>query len=99
MELYSIIVKFEWDERKNEINIRKHGFDFRDAWEVFQGPLLVRLDQREDYGEDRWQGIGLLRGQVVVLIFTQRGSDLIRVISLRKARKHEREGFEKALQD
>ncbi|SPE25961.1 conserved hypothetical protein [Acidobacteriia bacterium SbA2] len=94
-----MLVKFERDERKNEINIRKHGFDFRDAWEVFAGPFLVRLDQREDYGEDRWQGIGLLRGQVVVLIFTQRGPDIIRVISLRKARKHEREGFEKALQD
>ena len=29
-------VKFEWDEEKNEQNIRKHGFDFADAWEVFQ---------------------------------------------------------------
>lgn len=56
-------VKFEWDERKNIANIRKHGFDFQDAWEVFQGPLLARPDQCEDYGEDRWQGIGLLRGQ------------------------------------
>jgi len=92
-------MKFEWDERKNEINIRKHGFDFRDAREVFDGPLLVRLDQREDYGEDRWQGIGLIRGQVVVLIFTQRDLEVIRVISVRKATKHEREGFEKALQD
>jgi hypothetical protein len=55
-----------WD---NEANIRKHGFDFQDAWEVFQGPLLPRLDQREDYGEGRWQGIGLLGGQVVVVIF------------------------------
>jgi hypothetical protein len=92
-------VKFEWDERKNEVNIRKHGFDFHDAWEVFQGPLLARLDEREDYGEDRWQGIGLLRGQVVVVVFAQRRSDIVRVISLRKAKKHEREGFERALQD
>jgi hypothetical protein len=92
-------VKFEWDKRKNEANIRKHGFDFHDAWQVFQGPLLARLDEREDYGEDRWQGIGLLRDQVVVVIFTQRQPDVTRVISLRKAKKHEREGFEKALQD
>jgi hypothetical protein len=92
-------MKFEWDESKNEANLRKHGFDFHDAREVFQGPLLARLDERENYGEDRWQGIGLLRGQVVVVIFTQRQPDIIRVISLRKAKKHEREGFEKALQD
>jgi hypothetical protein len=94
-----VVVKFEWDARKNEANIRKHGFDFHDTWEVFQGPLLARLDEREDYGEDRWQGVGLLRGEVVVVIFTQRQPDIIRVISLRKAKKHEREGFEKALQD
>jgi uncharacterized DUF497 family protein len=43
--------------------------------------------------------VGLLRGEVVVVIFTQRQPDIIRVISLRKAKKHEREGFEKALQD
>jgi hypothetical protein len=66
---------------------------------VFQGPLLARLDERKDYGEDRWQGVGLLRGEVVVVIFTQPKPDIIRVISLRKAKKHEREGFEKALQD
>jgi hypothetical protein len=48
-----VVVKFEWDARKNEANIRKHGFDFHDTWEVFQGPLLARLDERKDYGEDR----------------------------------------------
>jgi hypothetical protein len=94
-----VAVKFEWDARKNEANIRKHGFDFHDAWEVFQGPLLARLDDREDYGEDRWQGVGLLRGELVVVIFTQRQPGIIRVISLRKAKKHEREDFEKALQN
>ena len=92
-------MKFEWDARKNETNIRKHGFDFHDTSEVFQGPLLARLDERENYGEDRWQGIGLLRGEVVVVIFTQLQPDIIGVVSLRKAKKHEREGFEKALQD
>jgi len=42
---------FEWDEAKNRANIRKHGFDFADAEEMFRGPLLVRPDTREDYGE------------------------------------------------
>ena len=49
-------MKFDWDEAKNEQNIRKHGFDFADAGGVFTGPfpLFVRLDDREDCGEDRW---------------------------------------------
>lgn len=40
-------MKFEWDEEKNEINIRKHGFDFIDAPEVFNGPMLIYLGHSE----------------------------------------------------
>jgi uncharacterized protein len=72
---------------------------FADAWEVFEGPLLAGLDEREDYGEDRWIGIGFLRGIVVVVVFTERGEDTIRVVSLRKALKHERIKYEQALRD
>jgi uncharacterized DUF497 family protein len=50
-------VDFEWDEDKNQENIRKHGFDFGDAWEIFEAPLLTALDTRTHYGEDRWTGI------------------------------------------
>jgi hypothetical protein len=90
-------VKFEWDETKNRENIRKHGIDFADAPEVFRGPMLARLDTREDYGEDRWFGIGLLRGRVVFVAFTEKESDVIRVISMRKADHNERREFEKAI--
>ncbi len=92
-------MRFEWDEDKNRHNIRKHGFDFADAWMLFQGHLLVRLDTREDYGEDRWQGVGFLQGRVVVVVFTERDPDIIRILSLRKATKDERSKYEKALQD
>jgi hypothetical protein len=92
-------VKFEWDEEKNEENIRKHGFDFADAWEIFESPMRVALDTREDYGEDRWNGIGLLGNRIVVVVFTERGEEIIRIISLRKALKHERKRFEEALRD
>jgi uncharacterized DUF497 family protein len=44
-------VYFEWDEPKNQENIRKHGLDFADAWEIFGGPLVPELDLRSDYGE------------------------------------------------
>jgi uncharacterized DUF497 family protein len=93
------VVNFDWDEEKNRENIRKHGFDFADAWEIFEAPMLSAPDMREDYGEDRWVGIGLLGNRVVVVVFTERGEDTIRIISLRKALKHERKKFEDALRD
>ena len=92
-------MKFEWDEAKNRANIRKHGLDFSDAVEIFQGPMLTRPDTREDYGEDRWIGIGFLKGRVVVIAFALRVEDVVRIISLRKASRDEREAFEEALHD
>lgn len=56
-------MNFEWDERKNESNIAKHGFDFADAQRIFNRTMLVFLDDREDYSEDRWISIGLLDGR------------------------------------
>jgi uncharacterized protein len=92
-------MRLEWDEQKNQANIRKHGFDFADAREIFQAPMLTALDTRQDFGEDRWIGIGSLRGRVVVVVFTEPSSDTIRIISLRKAVKRERVRYEKALKD
>lgn len=95
-------MEIEWDESKNEGNIRKHGFDFADAERVFAGPLpfFARLDNREDYGEDRWQGIGMLDGiVVVVIVFTEPGTNSVRVISMRKATKDERRQYEKRIQN
>ena len=51
-------MRFEWSEPKNEINISKHGIDFADVKDMFNHPMLTMLDDREDYGEDRWIGIG-----------------------------------------
>lgn len=92
-------MRFEWDEEKNKANIRNHGFDFADAWEIFLAPVLVALDDRENYGEDRWIGIGLLRTRVVVVLYTERSEETIRVISLRKALTHERNQYERFLKN
>jgi uncharacterized DUF497 family protein len=89
-------VYFEWDELKNKENIRKHGLDFADAWEIFQAPMLIDRDNREDYGEERWIAIGFLGERAVVVLFTER-NDTIRIISLRKALKYERIKFEEIL--
>ena len=90
---------FEWDEEKNEENIRTHGLDFGYAQEVFNAPMLIRSDTPKNYDEDRFVGIGFLRNFVVVIVYTERAKDTIRVISLRKALKHERQRFEEALRN
>jgi len=92
-------MKLEWDEAKNQTNIRKHGFDFSDAEQLFRGPLLAEPDVREDYGERRWAGLGTLGNCTVKVIFAESGEDTLRIISLRKATSRERKEYEKALQN
>jgi uncharacterized DUF497 family protein len=93
-------MRFEWNREKNRTNVRKHRLDFADVWKVFARPLLVFPDDRKDYGEDRFVGIGLLDDtRIVVVVYTEPNEDLIRVISFRKALAHERERYEQAFRD
>ena len=87
-------MKFIWDRRKNEANIKKHELDFADAYKVFESPMLENLDNREEYGEDRWIGIGLMENRVVVIVFTEPEEETIRVISFRKATTDESKKYE-----
>jgi hypothetical protein len=66
---------------------------------MFGGIFLFWPDLRKDYGENRWTGIGTIRGRTAVVAFTERGPDTIRVISLRKATHRERKQYEKAVED
>jgi uncharacterized DUF497 family protein len=90
---------FEWDEAKNRANIRKHGFDFAETEELFRGVLVVEPDTRENYGEKRWIGLGIVRGRVAHVVFAERDLETIRIISLRKATSREQKEYEKAIQD
>jgi len=92
-------MKFEWDENKNKANIRRHRVDFNDVPEMFKSPMFIVLDTRTEYGEDRWIGLGLLKSQYAVVVFIKKRADLIRIISARKAEKHERETYEKEIAD
>lgn len=92
-------MNFEWDENKNEVNIAKHGLDFVDAPQIFNFPLRINLDERENYEEDRWIGIGMLNGRVVVVVYTEPDDQTIRIISLRKALPYERKRYEQYLQN
>jgi uncharacterized DUF497 family protein len=79
---------FVWDEAKRRLNLRKHGIDFADAEKIFRGVTFTAEDTREDYGEQRFLTLGLLEDQVVSVAHTEQGEE-IRIISIRKATKHE----------
>ena len=91
------MMRFTWDEEKNRENIRKHRIDLADVPPVFDGPMYVTLDTREDYGEDRMVGMGFLNVAVVVVVFVELAGDVVRLISARKAERHEREELRQAL--
>ncbi|MCV6627508.1 MAG: BrnT family toxin [Cellvibrionaceae bacterium] len=76
---------FEWDEDKNQANIKKHGIDFNDAIDVFNHPLLTVQDTRFNYEEERWLALGRIYRLVGVVVYTERQGELIRINSARKA--------------
>lgn len=89
-------MKFEWDSAKAAANQRKHGVPFEDATEVFLDPHRVEsYDGREAYGEDRWKTVGVVVPNLLCVVYTLRKADgeLVRLISARKADKHERANY------
>lgn len=84
-------MRFEWDDNKNLANNRKHGIDFRDAVYVFSDPYALNIpDDEHSDEEERWVLLGKdLREMVLVVIHTDRESDVIRLISARKATRNE----------
>ena len=86
-------MEFVWDEQKAKLNLAKHGVDFETAKGVFGDPnALIELDE-SDPGEDRWRTIGLVGDWVLFVVFTERGDDLIRIISARRADRHEQDRY------
>lgn len=91
-------MNFEWDARKRRANLRKHGIDFVGSEAIFDGVTKTMVDDRRDYGEERFVTFGLLEGRVVAVVHTET-TDTIRVISIRKATKHEQALFFEGIQD
>lgn len=93
-------MRFEWDERKEIANKRKHnGIDFEIAAKVFDDPNMVLLKDRIDdkTGEQRWHAIGevLIDDGAVLLVVVHvsrgiNGEEITRIISAREAEKRER---------
>jgi uncharacterized DUF497 family protein len=91
-------MEFGWDEAKRRSNLRKHGIDFVGSEAVFAGAIVTILDDRFDYGEQRFVTFGLLDGRVVAVTHTE-DAEVIRIISVRKATKNEESSYFKEIAD
>lgn len=85
--------RFEWDERKRQRNVERHGIDFEDAARIFEGPILT---VRSDRGSEvRYVALGLLDDVEIAVVYTVR-SEACRIISARRARQDERKAYHQA---
>jgi hypothetical protein len=86
-------MQYEWDEDKRAANLARHKVDFADAVDFEWDTAIETIDDRFDYGEERWVALGYIGRRLHVLVYTHRG-ETIRIISLRKANKRENEYYE-----
>ena len=82
---------YAWDERKNALNLRKHGIDFSDAVGIFDD--LVVTGRSKHLAEERLVAIGRMEPYVITVVCTPRGANR-RIISARRARRAERQIYE-----
>lgn len=87
------MISFEWDARKAKANLAKHGVSFEEAREAFRDPFALELlDDRFDYGEERFVLIGLVRGRCLTVVHTQH-DDVCRLISAWLSTKAEHDAY------
>jgi uncharacterized DUF497 family protein len=82
-------VDFEWDPAKSAATYRARGFDFAYACRIFTTDWMAAVDARADYGETRMKAIGQTGADILVVVYTVRGTAL-RIISARRANRKER---------
>lgn len=87
-------MNYEWDDAKAVENRRKHGVAFEDAIPALEDPDRIEdLDSRFEYGEARTRVIGIAYGNVLFVVTTMRSEDACRIISARKATRHEQDRY------
>ena len=91
-------VRFEWDPAKAASNLRKHHLSFEIAMRAFSDPFALTDQDRMEGGEQRWRTLGMVEGWLLVLVaHTVRDDDeteVIRIISARRAEPKERRRYE-----
>ncbi len=92
---YTRGVRITWDETKNVTNRRKHGVSFEDAQELLlsDGHHFVIFDEEHSSDEDRFISIGPICRGLVLVVWTERDVDVVRIISARWATPSERRLF------
>lgn len=84
---------FEWDAEKAAANWRRHGVTFDQAAIAIGDSFAVEvIDEREDYGEERINLLGICEGVILHVTYTER-EERIRIISARRAEKHEQDNY------
>jgi uncharacterized DUF497 family protein len=84
---------FEWDDAKAATNFARHGVSFEAAIRVFDDVFAIeQLDDREDYGEERYNLLGMADGRLLFVTYTPRNGT-VRIISARGAEPHERRQY------
>jgi uncharacterized protein len=95
------MIRFEWHEAKNQSNNKKHGIDFETAQFVFDDPHCISFVERVSDGEERWHAIGSIENIIVIVVvhtYREEASDeVIRIISARRATRHERKLYAQAI--
>jgi hypothetical protein len=87
-------LEFEWHDAKAEANLQADGVSFDLAKTVFRDPFAVeRLDDREDYGEERFVIIGMAQGNVVLFVAYTEREGRMRIISARRATQNEQDDY------
>ena len=91
---------FEWHNRKEKVNIRKHGVDFNEASACFSDPLKVEVyDDEHSVDEDRLIVLGISsKGRLLAVCYVERDYERIRIISARVATKSERSFYNQSNQ-
>jgi uncharacterized DUF497 family protein len=83
--------EFEWNPDKDAANLQKHGVSFTRAAGALRDPFAIEwIDAREDYGEERVILLGMSDGALLTVVYTER-DNCIRIISARRADRHEQE--------
>ena len=77
-----------FDPAKRDWTLAARGLDFVDAAEVIEGLSFEFIDDRIDYGEIRMTTVGMLKGRMVMVVWTNRQTDY-HIISMRKANARE----------
>jgi uncharacterized protein len=89
------MLRFEWDETKRRLNFKNHNVDFEEAKLVFEDAnAFEAMDQRFDYGEERWLATGLAHGRMLTVVYVER-IGVNRIISARLATRQEMDAYAK----